>query len=145
MAKSIIIPQEIDAAKFIAALAEELKKIDDMKAPKWTDFVKTSPSKMRPPENEDWWYVRAASILRQVYIKGVVGVSKLRTKYGSRKKRGVAPEKFKRSGGKIIRTILQQSEKSGLTEKVKEKNAGRRLTKKGKELLEKLAQNLKNK
>lgn len=143
MAKSIITPQEIEAGKFIAALAGELKKIDAMKAPKWTDFVKTSPSKMRPPENEDWWYVRAASILRQIYVKGIVGVSKLRTKYGSRKKRGVAPERFRRSGGKIIRTILQQSEKAGLTEKVKEKKAGRRITKKGKELLEKLASDIK--
>ena len=48
------------------------------------------------------------------------------------------PEKFRRASGKIIRTILQQSEKAGLLEKFIEsgKRAGRRLTKQGKELME---------
>ena len=43
--------------------------------------------------------------------------SRLRTRYGSRKNRGVKPERFKRGSGKIIRVILQQADWSaGITE-----------------------------
>ncbi|MEM1536038.1 MAG: 30S ribosomal protein S19e [Candidatus Pacearchaeota archaeon] len=136
---------EIEPMKFILALASELKKMPEFKMPEWAMFVKTGAAKERPPEEKDWWYIRAASILRSVYIKGVVGVSRLRVKYGSRKNRGMRPEKFYKASGKIIRTILQQATKAGLVEHIKGKKTGRRLTKKGKEFLEKLAEKLKEK
>lgn len=138
-----ITPREIPAQQFIENLAARLKAMDEFRMPDWAAFVKTGRAKLRPPEREDWWYVRAASILRSIYIRGVVGVSRLRTKYGSRKKRGSKPEKFYRGGGKIIRTILQQATKAGFVEHIKEKYTGRRLTKKGKEFLEALATELK--
>jgi ribosomal protein S19E (S16A) len=53
------------------------------------------------------------------------------------------PEKFYKSSGKIIRVILQQGGKAGLVEHIKEKKAGRRLTKKGLNFLESLAKTLK--
>ncbi|MEM2017713.1 MAG: 30S ribosomal protein S19e [Candidatus Pacearchaeota archaeon] len=136
---------EIEPMKFILALASELKKMPEFKMPEWAMFVKTGAAKERPPEEKDWWYIRAASILRSVYIRGVVGVSRLRVKYGSRKNRGMRPEKFYKASGKIIRTILQQATKAGLVEHIKGKKTGRRLTKKGKEFLEKLAEKLKEK
>ena len=111
-----ITPREIKAREFIDALASKLKEMDEFKMPEWSLFVKTGTSKMRPPENEGWWYIRAASVLRSVYFKGVVGVSRLRAKYGSRKNRGVKPEKFYKASGKVIRTILQQAEKAGFAE-----------------------------
>jgi len=138
-----IIPQEVKAEKFIETLATRLKAMDEFKMPSWATFVKTGTSKMRPPEKEDWWYIRAASILRTLYINGIVGISKLKTKYGARKKRGAKPEKFYKASGKIIRTIVQQATNAGFVEHVKEKKAGRRLTKKGKEFLETLAAELK--
>lgn len=122
---------------YIPKLAEELKKMAEFKAPEWMIFVKTGVSKQRVPESPDFWYIRAASILRQLYIQGVVGVSRLRKKYGGRKNRGVRPDKFKKASGKIIRVILQQGEKAGLIEKVKTRDqTGRRLTKKGREFLD---------
>ena len=128
---------EIPADKYNKLLAEALKKKPEFKMPEWAIYVKTSVSKSRPPENNDWWHTRAASILRQIYLQGVVGVGRLRTKYGSRKNRGMRPEVFRKASGKIIRLILQQSEKAGLLEKVKEgARFGRRLTAKGKEFLE---------
>ena len=65
-------------------------------------------------------------------------MNRLRTVYGSRKNRGMKPERFKKSGGKIIRTILQQADKAGFTEiiKIKGKKSGRQLTKVGKEFLD---------
>ncbi len=116
----------------------------EFEMPDWASYVKTGTAKMRPPETYDWWYTRAASILRKVYIKGIVGVERLRNEYGSRKKRGMKPEKFFRASGKIIRTILQQATKAGLIEHVKEKKTGRRLTKKGKEYLETIAAEMKH-
>jgi small subunit ribosomal protein S19e len=128
--------RSIEAGKYNKLLAEELKKLEEFKKPEWVDFVKTGPHKQRPCSEEDFWYKRAASVLRQVCIKGIVGVERLRTRYGGRKDRGAKPPHFYKSGGKIIRVILQQAEKAGLVEKVKEKKMGRKLTTKGKEFLE---------
>ena len=125
-------------------MAERLRSMKEFEMPDWAAYVKTSMAKMRPPETDDWWYTRAASILRKVYVKGIVGVERLRNEYGSRKKRGMRPEKFFRASGKIIRTILQQATKAGLMEHIKEKKTGRRLTKKGKEYLETIAAEIKH-
>lgn len=125
-----------DPAKFIPALAEALKRIPEFEVPVWAHYVKSGPSRERPPLMEDFWYTRAASILRQLYVKGVVGVGKLRTRYGSRKDRGGKPDKFFKASGKIIRVILQQAEAAGLVEKVTRMQFGRRLTEKGRDLLD---------
>lgn len=122
---------------YIPKLAEELKKMPEFQAPEWVIFVKSGVSKQRVPENPDFWYIRAASILRQLYIQGVVGVSRLRKKYGARKNRGVKPSRFRKASGKMIRVMLQQGEKAGFIEKIKNRDqTGRRLTKKGKEFLD---------
>ncbi|MEM4330918.1 MAG: 30S ribosomal protein S19e [Candidatus Pacearchaeota archaeon] len=130
--------------KYNLALAEALKKIPEFSPPEWAFYVKTGCSKQRPPLEEDFWYKRSASILRQIYIKGVLGVGKLRKIYGSKKKRGVRPSKFKKASGKIIRTILQQAEKAGFVEKVSKNQFGRRLTKKGKDFLDSIKVEEKN-
>lgn len=121
---------------YIATLAEALKKIKEFSVPEWVHLVKSGTSRARPPFSADFWYVRAASILRQLYIKGVVGVGRLRVKYGSKKDRGVVPDEFRKAGGKIIRVILQQAESAGLVEKVSKFQFGRRLTQKGRDFLD---------
>ena len=133
---------DIDAQEYNLKLAESLKKIHEFNQPEWSIFIKTGPAKERPIEDPDFWHKRAASILKQIYKNKILGVNKFRTKYGSKKNRGYAPEKFRRAGGKIIRTILQQSDKAGFTEiakaikGVKGRKPGRQLTEKGKEFLE---------
>jgi small subunit ribosomal protein S19e len=133
---------DLPVQEYNLKLAEALKKLPEFEAPEWVQFVKSSPSKERPIEDLDFWHKRAASILRQIYKKKLLGVNRLRTKYGSKKNRGMKPEKFVRAGGKIIRTILQQSDKAGFTEMskiikgVRNKKPGRQLTKKGKDFLE---------
>ena len=107
---------ELNSQEYNLKLAEALKKIPEFEKPEWVEFVKSSPSKERPIDDPDFWHKRAASILRQIYKKKIVGVNRLRTKYGSKKNRGFKPEAFKKAGGKIIRTILQQSDKAGFTE-----------------------------
>lgn len=123
---------------FIQALASALKKVPEFQVPEWAFYVKSGTSRQRPPANDEFWYTRAASILRQLYIQGVVGVGRLRSKYGSRKDRGGMPAEFRKAGGKIIRVILQQAEAAGLVEKVSRLQFGRRLTQKGKDFLDSL-------
>lgn len=129
----------IEAGKYNLALAEALKKSGDFEKPEWAEFVKSGTSKERPIMDDDFWHKRAASILRQVYLNEVVGVQRLRTRYGSKKNRGGKPSEFRRGAGKIIRVILQQSDEAGMTEKTVGKKAGRKMTAQGKKFLEEVA------
>jgi len=134
---------DVEAGKYLDALAEKLRGMKEFEQPEWARYVKTSASRTRPPFEEGWWLKRAASILRQVYLRGMLGVGRLKTKYGGRKERGAKPDHFHKGSGKIIRTILQQAEKAGFLEKIKDKKAGRKLTKKGKEFLDSVAEEAK--
>ncbi|MDD5699755.1 MAG: 40S ribosomal protein S19 [Candidatus Nanoarchaeia archaeon] len=135
---------DLDSQEYNLKLALALKKIPEFEEPEWVKFVKSGTSKQRPIEDVDFWHKRTASILRQIYKRKIVGVNRLRTRYGSRKSRGFKPEEFRKSGGKIIRTILQQADKAGFTEiaktikGVKSRKPGRQLTEKGKKFLEEL-------
>ncbi|MBS3064477.1 MAG: 30S ribosomal protein S19e [DPANN group archaeon] len=122
--------------------ATELK--GKFEAPSWASIVKTGANKERPPLQSDWWHLRAASILRTIYKDGPVGVSKLRSRYGSRKNRGVKPHKFTKASGNIIRKILQQLEKTGLVQQKKiGVHKGRIITPAGASLLSRAASKVK--
>ncbi len=125
--------------QMLESLAEELKKLDEIKPPTWTIFVKTGHFKQRPPVRQDWWYIRAAAVFNSINRLGPVGVQKLRTKYGGRKRRGHKSEHFYKGSGSIVRKILQQLEKAGLIKQAqKGVHKGRILTPKGKSFLAKL-------
>lgn len=130
----------VDPTKLIEKAAEELRKIDAITPPAWAVFVKTGVSKERPPTQKDWWYIRAAAILRSIYKLGPIGVSKLRVKYGSKRNKGNKPEHFYPASGNIIRKILQQLEKAELIKKGEiGVHKGRVIAPKGKSLLDKSA------
>lgn len=133
---------DVPADLLIDQVAKELRKEKKVKPPEWVPFVKTGAHKERRPENPDWWYVRAAALLRRVYIDGPVGVNRLRTRYGGKKDRGSRPEKFRRGSGAIIRRALQQLEEAGFIEKVE---GGRIITPKGRAFLDKIAHKIKDK
>lgn len=125
----------VSKQELIIKLSEKLKPI--LKKPVWADFVKTGVHKEKPPMDSDWWYMRAASMLLKIEKLGPVGVSKLRTKYGGVKNRGVAPEHFYKGSGSIIRKLLQQLETAGYLKQVpeKEKHKGRELAPKAQSLI----------
>ena len=127
---------EVSADKLIERLKEELKKVENIKPLPWTNFVKSGAHKKRPPEQPDFWYIRAASILRRVYVDGPVGVERLRTYYGGRKRGGHKPAHAYKASGAIIRKILQQLENAGLIKK--ENRKGRVLTSKGRKFIDKI-------
>jgi small subunit ribosomal protein S19e len=125
----------VSKQELIIKLSEKLKPI--LKKPDWADFVKTGVHKEKPPMDSDWWYMRGASMLLKVQDLGPIGVSKLRTKYGGIKNMGVAPERFFKGSGNILRKLFQQLETSGYIKQVpdKEKHKGRVLTPKAQSLI----------
>jgi small subunit ribosomal protein S19e len=133
--------REVDPKVLLTGLKEELKKLNELQPPQWSHFTKTGVHKERLPEQPDWWHTRAASLLRRVYLNGPVGISRLRSYYGGRQNRGQSPERFRKAGGKIIRTILQQLEQAGLVRKVE--RGGRKVTPKGAAMLENLVKQIK--
>lgn len=136
---------DVSRTELIEKTAEELKNLPEISPPEWAKFVKTGVHKERPPMRQDWWYVRAAAVLAKLEKLGPIGVSKLRVKYGGRKRRGHKTEHFYKGSGNILRKILQQLEKAGLAEKQNKDNKrkGRIITPKGLSLLGKASNALK--
>ena len=77
---------ETDTNALIDKTAGELKKL--IKAPDYAMYVKTGAGKERPPTDREWYYKRAASILRSIYLKKIMGVNKLKVKYATKKNKG---------------------------------------------------------
>jgi len=128
---------DVGSAELIKAASGKLKTV--IGKPRYVDFVKSGPSKERVPQDPDFWYMRSASILRQVYLNGPIGVSKLRTRYGSRKGHVVHRMHHQRAGGRIIRDSLMELEKAKL---VKNTKGGRIITPQGKSFMDKLSKEI---
>jgi len=140
-------PYDVPADLLIQRLARYLKKeVEEVRPPEWAIFVKTGSHVQRPPQDPDWWYVRCASLLRKLYMKGPIGVERLRAMYGGRKDRGTRPEHHRKAGGSIIRKALQQLEAAGLVMKVTDEKGhviGRTVSPKGRSLLDRIATEVK--
>lgn len=130
-------PYDVTADALIDRLAKYLKdNMGEIAPPDWAQTAKTGSHRVHPPVSSDWWYRRCASLLRKLYIHGAVGVPRLRVEYGGRKKnRGI--EHSRKGGGSAIREPLQQLEKAGFI--TKEQKEGRRLSRQGVGLLNKLS------
>jgi len=127
---------DVPADRLIKKAAEKLKEIPEVKPPEWMEFAKSGSHRERTPEQEDFWYVRCASILRKLYLGSPIGVSRMRREYGGRKHRGVKPERFRKGSGSVAREALQQLEKAGFVEHSKK---GRSISGKGKSFLDSAA------
>lgn len=133
---------EVPADKLIRGIAEELKKIDVVRYP-YKIPIKSGLSTERPPLQKDFWYLRSAALLRKIYLYGPVGVQRLRTAYGGKRRRGHKPAHHRKAGGKFIRTMLQQLEQAGLVAKTEKPRKGRIVTPKGQKFLAQIAKNVK--
>ncbi|HLI45639.1 MAG TPA: 30S ribosomal protein S19e [Geobacterales bacterium] len=130
-------PRLVPADSLINELAEYIKEnFKEISPPPWSIFVKTSPSRERLPIQDNWWYIRAAAMLRKLYIKQPLSVESFRTIYGGRKKFKKRMEHHHKASGAITRKILQQLEVAGL---VKKTEKGRVLTEKGQSLVSKVS------
>ncbi len=133
---------DVPADHIIRRVAEELKKRKEIVPPAWAAFAKTGVHKEMPPEDPDWWFTRAAAVLRRVYVDGPLGVERMRSFYGGKKNRGSKPNAFRKGSGSILRKSLQQLEAAGL---IIHDKTGRRVSPEGMKFLDNLSQDvLKN-
>ncbi len=130
---------DVPASDLINAVAKELKQDEKIKPPEWMVYAKSGAHVERPPQDDDFWYHRGASMLRKIYVTGNLGTQRLRTEYGGKKNRGAKPGKHRKAGGSIIRKLLQQLESAGYIKKMK---TGRIIAPAGQKLLDNTAYTL---
>ncbi|XP_076338722.1 small ribosomal subunit protein eS19-like isoform X2 [Tachypleus tridentatus] len=135
--------KDVDQHEFVQAFAAFLKKSGKLRIPDWVDLVKTGIYKELAPYDEDWFYVRCASVARHLYLRAPVGVGALTKIYGGRHRRGTAPAHFCRGSSSIARKALQALEQLKMVEK--DDNGGRRLTSQGRRDLDRIAAQVKSK
>jgi small subunit ribosomal protein S19e len=127
---------DVPADALIEALADDLS--DRLEEPEWMLFTTTGNSKELPPEQEDFWARRGASLLRKVADNEPIGIERLSTMYGGSKagtnRYGVAGTHREDGSKKIIRTILQQLEDEDLIQT--RDGQGRAITPAGRSLLD---------
>ena len=131
---------DVPADHIIRRVAEELKKRKEIVPPEWAAFAKTGVHKEMPPEDPDWWFIRAAAVLRRVYVDGPLGVERMRSFYGGKKNRGSRPNAFRKGSGSILRKALQQLEAAGL---IIHDKTGRKVSPAGMSFLDNLSQEVK--
>ena len=126
---------DVPAEKLILKVSEKLKENDKIVPPEWAEFAKTGIHTGRAPVQQDWWYTRAASIMRKLYVKGPMGTSKLAGEYGGFNDRGCKPNKAVKGSRNIVRKCLIQLQDAGLLEATQDKQ-GRKISPAGQKLLD---------
>ncbi|MDA4128774.1 MAG: 30S ribosomal protein S19e [Thaumarchaeota archaeon] len=130
---------DVPARELLSALTEKVKTLPTMEVPGWASIVKTGSHAERPPHEASWWYARAASILRKLYLHGPLGLSEFQISYGGAKTTGYSYKHHRDSGSSAIRKILKQLEQAELVAKTPK---GRVLTPKGTALLDGLSRDI---
>jgi len=131
---------DVPADHIIRRVAEELKKRKEITPPAWAAFAKTGVHKEMPPEDPDWWFTRAAAVLRRVYVDGPLGVERMRSFYGGKKNRGSRPNAFRKGSGSVLRKALQQLEAAGL---IVHDKTGRKVSPAGMSFMDNLSHEVK--
>jgi len=130
---------DVPSGKLIPALAVQVKGLPGMEEPDWARLVKTGSHAERPPNDSEWWFTRAASIMRKLYLHGPVGLGDLERAYGGSKALHYFPKHHRDSGGSSIRKILKQLEQAEMVSKTPK---GRVLTSKGRAMLDKVSKEI---
>jgi len=130
---------DVPSNKLITALAGQMKGVQGVEQPEWSRFVKTGSHAERPPADSDWWYTRAASLMRKLYLHGPVGLGDLERAYGGSKALKYYPKHHRDAGGSSIRRILKQLEQAELVTKTPK---GRVLSSKGRGMIDKVSKEI---
>lgn len=118
--------KDVSAAEFISAYAAFLEKSDKFlpvkegavkskgkdgkveKLPVWTQYIKTGISREMPPTDAKWYYVRAASVARKIYLNGGIGLGALAHWYGKAATTGNKPQHHVKAARGLLRHILNE-------------------------------------
>ena len=136
------------ANKLVNQVAAFFKEKNIIKIPKYASLVKTSRANDCEPINPDYFYYKAAAIVRKLYATKSknVEVGSLRVMFSKKERRGSQPPKTFKAGGKIIREIVIQLKNADYVKnyerKEDETNSGLYLTKTGRSELDKIASGL---
>ncbi|MDH4123541.1 MAG: 30S ribosomal protein S19e [Thermoplasmata archaeon] len=125
---------DVPAGLLIDRLASKLGDYESIKPPEWALFAKTGTHREKAPVRDDWWHVRAAAMMRKIYVKGSMGIERMSAEYGGRRDRGSAPYHAVRGSRKIAREVMKQLENSKLVKK--DRGKGRTLTGEGQSLVD---------
>ncbi|MFA5453489.1 MAG: 30S ribosomal protein S19e [Candidatus Methanomethylophilaceae archaeon] len=128
---------DVPAEKLILKTAEKLKQNSAIVPPEWAEYAKTGRHTERAPSQEDWWFTRAASILRKLYVKGPMGSSKLAAEYGGFADMGTRPNRAVKGSRNIARKCMIQLEQAGFL--VSKEKQGRSVSPSGMSLLDNAA------
>merc|ERR1711904_350009 len=142
MSRRSVTVKDVPADEFIKAAAEFLKRQPKFDVPKYHDIVKTGVIKELAPYDEDWFFIRAASIARKVYLLKGTGVGALKKWYGGSDgtHRGTKKAHFQTASGAIIRRAMHELEKLEMMEKTGD--GGREITSKGRAEMDRIAGNI---
>jgi small subunit ribosomal protein S19e len=127
---------DVPSSMLITALAAQMKEVPGVEQPEWSRFVKTGSHAERPPADSEWWYTRAASLMRKLYLHGPVGLGDLERAYGGSKALKYYPKHHRDAGGSSIRKILKQLEQAELVTKTPK---GRILSSKGRGMIDRVS------
>jgi len=142
MSRRSVTVKDVPADAFIKACAEFLKRQPKFDVPKYHDIVKTGVCKESAPYDEDWFFIRSASILRKVYLRKGTGVGALKKWYGGStgNHRGTKKAHFSTASGAIIRKSMFELEKLQMMEHCED--GGREISSKGRAEMDRIAGNI---
>ena len=115
--------KDVPAQDFVVALAGHFKKTQKLNVPAYHDLIKTATYKELCPQDPDWYYVRAASVARKIYLRGGIGVGAFQKIYGGAKSNGSRRPHFAKAAAGIHRNILQALTEIDLVAKKKDKKS----------------------
>lgn len=128
---------DVPAEPLIERIASELEGEEALDPPEWSPFVRTGAHKERAPESRDWWFTRAAAVLRKVYVEGPIGTERLAKHYGGKRRADASPAHAVKGSRNIIRTVLQQLEAADLVAQTEDQ--GREVTPEGQSFVDDLS------
>jgi small subunit ribosomal protein S19e len=131
---------DVPPQQLIDMTAVKLHEFEEIVPPEWANQVKTGSHVETQPVQEDWWHIRAAAVLRKIYLYGPIGTERLSAQFGGSKDRRTKPYKAVKGSRSIIRHSLRQLEAAGLVQA--DKNRGRVVTSKGQSLLDNTARDI---
>eukprot|EP00003_Mantamonas_plastica_P008244 TRINITY_DN1716_c0_g2_i2.p2 TRINITY_DN1716_c0_g2~~TRINITY_DN1716_c0_g2_i2.p2 ORF type:complete len:158 (+),score=42.33 TRINITY_DN1716_c0_g2_i2:78-551(+) len=129
--------KDVPAIDFIRAYAKHLKRQGKLELPKNVEIIKTACFKELGPQDESWFFIRAASIARQVYIRPGIGMGHLKRHYGGSVNRGYRPSHHGDAATGNIRKALQGLSDLGIV--VDGDKGGRYISEKGRTDLDRVA------